>query len=129
MMPQQLATLLARIQVGDNRKVDEVVILEWDAVVGDLDFDDAIAAVRTHRTESTEYLTPAHVVAGVRKIRALRTRAERIQRSAQQRAIPKAPLARINRDAHEAETAWWATYWRDYREAYAEQAQRTAADS
>lgn len=116
MSGKELAALIARIQVGDNRKVDEVVMLEWDAAIGDLDFDDALAAVRTHRTESTDYLTPAHVVAGVRLIRARRTRAERIQRSAQQRALPR-PEHTLDRAALERETEYWTAYYAAYREA------------
>ena len=65
---QQTAELLAIIQVIDSRRVDEATVLEWHALVGDLDLATAVEAVRLHRMESTAYLLPAHVRAGVERI-------------------------------------------------------------
>ena len=71
----QVAAVLAKIQLGDNRETDAagLVLAEWVDSIGDLDFDDAVEAVRMHRKESTDYLTPAHVRAGVKRVRELRS--------------------------------------------------------
>jgi hypothetical protein len=59
---QQCATVLAKIQLGDNRQADKLTLDEWFDTIGHLAFDDAIAGVRMHRQESTDYLMPAHVI-------------------------------------------------------------------
>lgn len=71
----QTGQLLALVQIGDNRRVDRAVIAAWHDLVHDLPLDDALDAVRQHRRESTDYLLPAHVIAGVRRIRGARLRA------------------------------------------------------
>lgn len=58
---QQTTELLLRIQVIDNRRVEEATVLAWHELVGDLDYAVAIEAVRVHQRESTAYLLPAHV--------------------------------------------------------------------
>lgn len=69
---QQTAQLLALIRIGDNRTVDRTVVAAWHDLVHDLPLDDALEAVRAHRRESTDYLLPAHVIAGVKRIRGAR---------------------------------------------------------
>jgi hypothetical protein len=69
MNAEDVAKVLAKIRLGDNRETSREVLLEWIDNIGDLDFHDCIEAVRLHRRESTEYLTPAHVRAGVKRIR------------------------------------------------------------
>jgi hypothetical protein len=54
--------VVAKIQLGDNRQVDRLVILEWFETVGFLQFEDARTAVTLHRQESTDYLQPAHII-------------------------------------------------------------------
>jgi hypothetical protein len=54
--------VVAKIQLGDNRQVDRLVILEWFETVGFLQFEDARSAVTLHRQESTDYLQPAHII-------------------------------------------------------------------
>jgi len=68
----ETSELLARIQVGDNRKVDDLVIEEWWHLVKDLRLADAVEAVREHRRVSGEYLTAQHVRAGVKRLRSAR---------------------------------------------------------
>ena len=62
----QLTMLLARIQVLDNRQVDELTIQAWTPLMEDVDYGEAVAAVNAHSIESTEYLKPAHIVQRVR---------------------------------------------------------------
>lgn len=87
MNAEQVATVLAKVQLGDNRDVDALVLEEWIDTIGDLHFDDAIAAVRMHRKESTEYLTVAHIRRNVRRVRDEQERAERVVRARQFKAI------------------------------------------
>lgn len=62
------ATLLANIQLIDNRRVEEETIIAWHELVGDLGYDMALEAARLHFRDSTEYLKPAHVRAGVERM-------------------------------------------------------------
>lgn len=78
MTTEEVAKVLARIQLGDNRQADRAVLLDWVETIGDLDFEDAIAAVVMHRRDSTSYLLPAHVRENVRLIRSRRDRSERL---------------------------------------------------
>lgn len=80
MNAEQVAAVVAKIRLGDNRETSREVILEWVDSIGDLVFEDAIEGVRLHRRESTEYLLPAHVRAGARRARDVRERAERVAR-------------------------------------------------
>ena len=72
----EAATVLAKIQLGDNRDIDAagLVLAEWIDSIGDLDFADAVEAVRMHRKLSTAYLLPAHLRENVRLIRSRRER-------------------------------------------------------
>lgn len=72
MQPVETAALLSLIALVDRRVVDEATVRHWHDLVGDLDFDDACDAVRAHRRGSTDWLQPAHVIAGVRSIRGRR---------------------------------------------------------
>lgn len=73
---EQTAKVLTKIQLIDNRQVGQLTILEWHDIIGDLEYEDAIAAVRIHRNESTEYLTPAHIRMNISRVeRDLRRRA------------------------------------------------------
>lgn len=65
----QTNDLLTHIQVIDNRQIGDSTVLAWHELVEDLDFDAAIEAVRLHFRESTEYLKPAHIRAGIERIR------------------------------------------------------------
>lgn len=68
MNDKELAQLLARIQVLDNRQVDSIVLAMWKDVIGDLDYADSVTAVNTHFRRSTEYLKPAHIFEETRQI-------------------------------------------------------------
>lgn len=108
----QTAAVLAKIQLGDNREVTSLVLQEWHDTIGDLDYDDAVEAVRMHRKDSTAYLMPAHVRENVRVIQRRRERAERIARP----ALPR-PVITLDREQHEAETREWIEHYRKERHA------------
>lgn len=76
----ETALLLAKIAVVDNRRLDPddadvsspaatPIISTWHELIGHLQFSDCAAAVADHRRSSHEYLTPIHVIEGVRRIR------------------------------------------------------------
>lgn len=66
---EQLTVLIARIQVLDNRQVDELTIQAWSPLMADVDYGDAVAAVNEHFRTSTAYLQPAHIIQAVARAR------------------------------------------------------------
>jgi hypothetical protein len=76
MTPGEAARLLSACAMFDYRPIEEADGLAWHHVIGDLDFDDAMEAVRRHYAESTDRMMPAHVRAGVKAIRTERRRME-----------------------------------------------------
>ena len=80
MNAEQVAIVLAKIQLGDNREVDEkgFVLAEWVHTIGDLDYSDAVEAVRMHRRSSPAYLQAAHVRENVRLLVLRRERELRV---------------------------------------------------
>src|SRR5690242_19905210 len=65
----EIGQLLAIMAMYDYRQVDAAMVIAWEAVIGDLPFDDARAAVIQHYRNSDERIMPSHVVARVRAIR------------------------------------------------------------
>lgn len=78
--------LLTVIQNLDKRKIDDATVLLWQQILGDLDYADCVRAAINHFRESTDYLLPAHIVAGARTIER-----ERIREENQRRALEAAP--------------------------------------
>lgn len=74
MTPGEAARLLAGAAMFDYRKIEKADAQAWHFVIGDLDFEDAMEALRRHYAESTERLMPAHIRQGVRAIRDARDR-------------------------------------------------------
>lgn len=66
MNADELTALLGRIQVLDNRQVDELTIQAWAPLMAHVVYADAVDAVNTHFVESTDYLQPAHIHQRVR---------------------------------------------------------------
>lgn len=62
----EMKRLLAKISLGDNRQVDQLVIDDWFETIGHLSYRDAYEAVVTHRQQSTDYLMPAHITRIIR---------------------------------------------------------------
>jgi hypothetical protein len=106
---QEVAGVLAKIKLGDNREVNKLVIADWADVIGDLDFDDAIEAVVMHRRESGTYLQAAHIRENVRVLNARRERKERVDNPFQVEPWAEPPF---DRAAHEAETAKWVEFYK-----------------
>lgn len=70
MTPGDTARLLALVQAFDNRKVDELVVAAWQPLLAITAFDDACDAVREHYARTSDWIMPADVLAGVKRIRA-----------------------------------------------------------
>lgn len=67
---RETTRLLQTVAVVDNRTVDELTITVWCDLLADMPLTDSLTAVREHRREHpSTYLTPGHVVDGVRRIR------------------------------------------------------------
>lgn len=94
MNKQEVAKLLTAISIIDNRVVGVETVEAWHSLVGDYDLDDAMRAVRWHFAESTDYLMPAHIVAGARRAKAERVKVEKRERlqldakEAERKAVP-----------------------------------------
>lgn len=64
-----VSQLLTIQSVVDNRKVAESTTEEWFNIIGHLDYDQALEAMRLHNAESEKYMMPVHVIANVKRIR------------------------------------------------------------
>ena len=63
MIRADMAVLLAKVQLGDNRHVDGLVVDYWMDTIGDLDFETAVMALRRFRRERPGvYLEPGHLL-------------------------------------------------------------------
>ena len=72
---REVAAVLAMVSALDDRRVfGEVDVTAWEAVIGDLRFDDAREAVIRHYKEETTVMMPANVRRLVKLIRASRKR-------------------------------------------------------
>ena len=69
MKPSQTAELLARIASFDRRTIGETDVAAWHAAIGDLDFDDCVAAVVGYYQDSREWLMPSDVRQRAKAIR------------------------------------------------------------
>lgn len=78
--------LLTLIQNMDKRKIDDAAVLLWQQILGDLEYTDCVRAAINHFRESTDYLLPAHIVAGARAIER-----ERIREDNHRKALEAAP--------------------------------------
>ncbi|MBF0721944.1 hypothetical protein [Sanguibacter inulinus] len=75
MRPSEAMVLLTKVMTFDNRTLNDSVATSWSQVLADVDFADAEAAVLKHYAASSEWIMPAHIRAGVQRIRAERVRA------------------------------------------------------
>lgn len=83
---EQTSQLLAKAALVDNRKVTPEVIMAWAEPLRHVPLDAGMWALNRHRATSTEWLIPAHIVAGAREYRKWFR-----QQQAKQQAIAAAP--------------------------------------
>ena len=73
MLRSQVARLLAKATVVDNRTVDEFTVEAWHEILHDVDYDDAMTALTDHRRNKPGvWLEPGHIIEGVRVLRRAR---------------------------------------------------------
>jgi hypothetical protein len=53
--------LLAYVSAVDGRRVDDTTVIAWQSILGELELDDCLEAVRGHFARSTDWLMPANV--------------------------------------------------------------------
>lgn len=81
----QLLTVIQNI-TGRKEPADDAMVIIWQQILGDLPYADCVQAVAAHFRDTTEYLLPAHIVAGVLKIR--NERAAASPHAIEARALP-----------------------------------------
>lgn len=75
MTPAEAAELLTIAAAFDRRTISEPDAIAWAKALTGLNQRDCAAAIAAHFAESNDYLMPAHVRAGVKRIRDARIRA------------------------------------------------------
>ncbi|TMR88308.1 hypothetical protein [Nonomuraea basaltis] len=85
MTDDEFEKVLKYIAAADKRTFGKADLAVWGDIIGDLRFDDVMAAVRQHYRDSIDWLKPAHVRQAVRKARQDRSG----------RAVPAAPPAEV----------------------------------
>ncbi|WP_213816263.1 hypothetical protein [Glaciihabitans sp. dw_435] len=81
MNEMQTAQLLIVASAIDNRIVSDPAIVAWHQILQDFEYSDLSAALTEHRRSSTEYVTPAHLVAIVKRTRQARAAATPLEAS------------------------------------------------
>lgn len=66
---QEVGQLLTLAALVDNRSVTNEACLMWHSIVGHLDYERAVEAMRAHYAESSEWLLPVHVITRVKRSR------------------------------------------------------------
>lgn len=83
----ETAQLLALAKQFDNRNYDKVTVAAWQELLDDIDYRDAVEAVKRHFMESTEYLKLAHIRTGAQTIANRRLGRQRAAELEQQRRL------------------------------------------
>ena len=87
---QEVKDLLIYASCFDNRKVPDAVVIAWHALLGDVDWDEAMAVVKAHQIGplASEYFAIHHITDALRKEpTATRARIEADVRSGKARGI------------------------------------------
>lgn len=89
----EIAALLAKVQLDDNREITREVITRWTEILGPIEapIQDLLEAVNMHRRETVAYLQPAHITANLHRIRETRAASHALDdgRSRTYRGAPK----------------------------------------
>jgi hypothetical protein len=64
-----MADVLTAVGAYDGRKISDIDVVAWHRAVGDLDRDDALAAVIRHHGHTTDWMKPGHLRQLVQDIR------------------------------------------------------------
>ena len=74
MTKTEIAQLLTLAASYDNRKLGPEHVEAWALLLADLDYEDAVEALKNHYRTSDKWMMPAHVVQGVKALEADRER-------------------------------------------------------
>ena len=83
---EQTARVLAKAAAFDFRTVGETDVRAWHEAIGDLDAEEALAAVSRWYRDRADRLMPSHLREAVKLLRAERRKAERV--AAAESAMP-----------------------------------------
>ena len=72
MNAEQAGQVLAKCASYDRRKTGDADTIAWYQAIGDLAYDDCIAAVIAHYSETTDWIMPAHIRQRVKQAREAR---------------------------------------------------------
>ena len=65
----EVAKLLTVASGVDNRKVTPEVVEVWFPILGYLDFEPSLEALKLHFAETTDWLLPAHIIRNVARVK------------------------------------------------------------
>lgn len=100
MQKSEIAQLLAKAALLDNRKIDAATVEAWHEIIGHIDYPDALAALTIHRRTSSDYLMPAHILGNLRAAREARAiEANRRRALNPPKPQPRTPMPQWFRDA------------------------------
>lgn len=68
MTKAELAKLLTYVSTFDSRTVGVETVEAWWTILADVDVQEALTVVQNHFATSTDYLMPAHISMGVRRL-------------------------------------------------------------
>lgn len=68
MNAREVHQLLIEASAIDNRTVTQITVTAWLPILARFDYRDAVEAMRRHFATSTDYLMPAHIAIGCRRI-------------------------------------------------------------
>ncbi len=108
----ELGGVVAKIQLGDGRQVDEATLAYWFEGIGHLPVSDALDAVLMHRQEAPGvWIDIGHVLANAKRVREAKAREIRIKRQALE---PPKPVT-LDRETFDRETEKWVEFYRQAR--------------
>ena len=77
MTPDEVAVVLSKAALVDNRTIGEEEVMAWHEIVRRIDLADALAAVPRHYGETRDRLMPADLIRHAKAVREERARHDR----------------------------------------------------
>ncbi len=99
MTPDEVAVVLSKAALVDNRTIGEEEVMAWHEIVHRLDLNDALIAVARHYAETRDRLMPADLI---RHARIVRDERQRLDAKHEVRELPSRYETDEERDARNA---------------------------
>ena len=77
MLESEAFKLLTLASARDGRAVTQAHAKVWVEDLGQLEYLEAVGAMKLHYQESEKWILPAHIIANVKRVRELRAREQR----------------------------------------------------